>query len=511
MPNITITELDLTTPGVASESTDIVYIPGFVNPSQATIKKGKPELFTSVASFITKCGKEPYKFKTAQTVASLATSATNKGFSDEAKAGVENILEMGAYDPAYCMAKELLAAGLSVMFERVNDDTKYDYKEVTDADVIGKEADATSKYFYKDENSNYKPYSEPTISIDEDDGTENVEFRPYDKGNTYEKVETAESITTMYDYLESDAFDVSRYDGIVDKGNYSVKYLTSGGYPVFEYNGGTIVTAMLNMAETRGDCVALIDHIDNPERTINPTEDGSLYKALQKETISNGDFGAMFTPWATYNRATSDENSSGERRKSQLRAPGSYAYLMALADSIKTNANWLAVAGATRGGVRNLASGGMDVIIPNAVADAMQPRSNATAINAITNINPYGLTIWGNRTLKKVEKNLGATDFLNIRNLISDIKKTCYRAARKATFEQDTDILWINFKTEIAQLLDRMQFGYGISGYKVERDYDHEKAAENATLCAKVTIYPTYAVEDFYITVVLQDDGATVN
>jgi phage tail sheath protein FI len=140
----------------------------------------------------------------------------------------------------------------------------------------------------------------------------------------------------------------------------------------------------------------------------------------------------------------------------------------------------------------------------------MQPRSNSIAINAITNINPYGLTIWGNRTLKPVEENLVATNFLNIRNLISDIKKTCYRAARKATFEQDTDVLWINFKSDIAKLLDRMKSGYGISGYKIVRDYDHEKSAENATLCAKIVIYPTYAVEDFYITVILRDDEVTV-
>jgi hypothetical protein len=223
----------------------------------------------------------------------------------------------------------------------------------------------------------------------------------------------------------------------------------------------------------------------------------------------------MFTPWATYNRTTDDgteETQDGAKvafSHTSFRAPASFAYLTALADSIKTNANWLAVAGATRGGVLNLAAGGMDTNIPNGVADAMQPR-DAIAINAITKIAPYGNTIWGNRTLKKNVDNLVATSFLNIRNLVSDVKKTCYRTARAMTFEQDTDVLWINFKAEISKLLNRMVTGYGISGYKILRDTTHARAAEKATICAKVVLYPTYAVEDFYITIVLKDDEVTV-
>ena len=214
----------------------------------------------------------------------------------------------------------------------------------------------------------------------------------------------------------------------------------------------------------------------------------------------------MFTPWATYSRITTDSNND----QATFRAPGSYAYLLALADSIKTNANWLAIAGATRGGVKNLFE--MNTVIPNGVADAMQPR-DAISVNAITNIKPYGYTIWGNRTLKNnaEQGNLVATSFLNIRNLVSDVKKTCYRVARKLTFEQDTDVLWINFKSEIAKLLDRMKSGYGISGYKIIRDASHERAKDKATLCAKVILYPTYAVEDFYITIVLKDDEVSVD
>ncbi len=454
MPKIVINELDLTTPGGSGESTDVVYIPGFV-VSGADIKVGKPELFTSVSQFNTRCGAVAPRFAADQPYP-LANDENEVGFSASATKGLsENAVMFKAEtaDPSYVMAKELLAAGLTVLYERVNKDSD-------------------------------------TISVD-----------------------------TMYSYLSSSAYQISDIAGISDRGNYSVKYLTSGGYPTFEYDGGSIVTAMLGLAENRGDCVALIDHLDNTARTIDPASSDSVFKTVSTSTLfdTKGDFGAMFTPWATYNRVTADTDPEDDTKKVKVafRAPGSFAYLAALADSIKTNANWLAVAGAARGGVVNLAEGGMDVIIPNGVADKLQPRNPEDdmniAINAITNIKPYGLTIWGNRTLKPIEDGLVATSFLNVRNLISDIKKTCYRVARKVTFEQDTDILWVNFKSDIAKLLDRMKSGYGISGYKIVRDNDRPEATDKATLCAKIIIYPTYAVEDFYITVVLQDNEVSVD
>lgn len=326
----------------------------------------------------------------------------------------------------------------------------------------------------------------------------------------YENIKGVD-IVSVYGALEG-VYDSSSEDGLSDKGNYSIKYLTSGGYPVYEYNNNSIVGKMVKLSEARGDCVAILDHTDNLDRVSNIGISGSLYKTVSEDTTfqTRGEYATMFTPWSTYLRTTVDKNSTGDPITSEpFRMPASFAYLMSLADSIQTNASWLAVAGTTRGIVGNLAPGGMTTEIPNGAADKMQPRQGI-AINAITNIKPYGYTIWGNRTLKKNAENLTATSFLNIRNLVSDVKKTCYRAARTLTFEQNTEVLWVNFKSKIAPTLDRMLSGYGISGYKIVRDTQHEKAAEKATICAKVILYPVYAVEDFYITIVLKDDEITV-
>lgn len=563
MPKIVITEIDETKPGVAAESTDVVYIPGFVNVDQAClynnagdyigIKVNEPTLFNSVSQFESLCGTEPITFSADQ---------NSHGFPESACPRYVPMFEQGDSDPAYIMAKELLASGLSVMYERVNPDSHYQrldnkpsdfdvnyddyyifneynrpnwygYKKIDSIeapefrgghyykDMTGTGATVTAIVLINEEpedwESNYKDYyvqaTTPPVSgyfkydtnlVLNDDSVNFYKMLP---ANYYY------TVSHMYSALE-EVYDISNEFGIVDRGNFSVKYLTSGGYPSFEYSSdpettNTLVNKMLAMAETRGDCVALIDHTDYIDRELNPNKEGSVYQAVTNATVweGNGDFGAMFTPWATYNRVTSDTLQSGDKGKSAFRAPASFAYLTSLADSIKTNANWLAIAGVTRGKVFNI--GNMTNRIPNTIADAMQPREGMS-INAITNIKPYGQTIWGNRTLKKNAENLVATSFLNVRNLVSDVKKVCYRTARALTFEQDTEILWVNFKSAISPTLDRMLSGYGIIGYKIVRDTTHPMATEKATVCARIILYPTYAVEDFYITVVLKDDEVTV-
>lgn len=103
------------------------------------------------------------------------------------------------------------------------------------------------------------------------------------------------------------------------------------------------------------------------------------------------------------------------------------------------------------------------------------------------------------------KSNLVATSFLNIRNLISDIKKTSFAACRKLSFEQNTDVLWFNLKGQITPILDKMKNGNGISDYRLVRVATTEKAK----VVGKIKIIPIEAVEDFELTVELMDSLET--
>jgi hypothetical protein len=253
---------------------------------------------------------------------------------------------------------------------------------------------------------------------------------------------------------------------------------------------------------SRGDCIALLDHMDNPDMDI--TGNSSVYSSIRTDakSLDGADGSAMFTPWVNMTVTTA---------KQTLSMPASFAYLMALAKSLRINPSWLAIAGATRGQIPNLDGDNplhLNKVMTNAIAESLQNR-NGVSINAITNIKPFGYRIWGNRTLKdnSIEGNLTATSFLNTKTMICDVKKVVWDACRKYMFEQNNDVLWLNFKSEIEPTLNKMKTGAGLSGYKIIRGTTTEKAK----LVATIKLYPLYAVEDFEVTVQMLDEEIKVS
>lgn len=169
------------------------------------------------------------------------------------------------------------------------------------------------------------------------------------------------------------------------------------------------------------------------------------------------------------------------------------------------NAEWLAVAGSKRGSI----PAELDVgFLTEDEIDAMQPRvgqseSGTVCINPIVKMNPWGIRIWGNRTALVVPagEGLTASHFANIRVLICDIKKQLYKSARQYQFEQNNDVLWVNFQSSVNTLLEEMVQSYGITGYKWIREENNERAKLKAIL----RIIPIEPVEDFDLTLELVD------
>ena len=324
--------------------------------------------------------------------------------------------------------------------------------------------------------------------------------------------------------------------GVLDKGEYSIKYITSGSYPSFAYTyiSDTASSASPNywgsmaaLAKNRGDCVALIDPADctndstsrtlSVEQMINPDNIFTVAEELCA-SFDGEEYASMFAPWILYTAQANYvlNSSSSSVTLPQLDVvvmPPSFAYLVTLAKSVRINNNWLAVAGIARGQVPYINGLYTSKRLSNTLANIYQPRNGKTSINAITDIKPYGLTIWGNRTMKNNlanamggEDGLTATSFLNIRNMVSDVKKTAYIAAKTLMFEQNSDVLWVNFLSRVTPLLDQLMSGQGLSDYKVIKNPTNEKAKLKAT----IKLYPIYAVEDFDITIELSDEDVSV-
>ena len=276
-----------------------------------------------------------------------------------------------------------------------------------------------------------------------------------------------------------------------DRNNYDIKFITSGGY--YDSSFGK---SLISVAKDRGDCTALIDHAWS-------TSAIKISDYLTSED-EKSKYAAMFTPWCIFKFPIWDATNTTPT----ISMPGSLAYLLAFAQSTVTNnnSNWLAAAGASRGTIPYLAS----PLVTLSEDDIKSYQADTeVSINPIANINPYGYIVWGNRTLNNNASSGGlvASSFLNIRQLCNDIKKTLYKACKSITFEQNSDLLWVKFKSLITPLLDQMQTSDGISGYQITK----KKSTKKATLTAVIRIYPIEAVEDFDITLELADESTTVS
>lgn len=286
------------------------------------------------------------------------------------------------------------------------------------------------------------------------------------------------AITTFADMLDALGKDTF-YAPLTDKGLYNPTFLTVGGYFSVDKTNPqetlpTAITQIKTIAEKRGDCLALFDHVWNVTITDILTIAGRVATK----------YGAMFSPWCAYNINGTD-----------ITLPASVAYLEAVASGIVNNPIWYAMAGLQRG----LVSGTPIVTYGEEFANTLTTKTGAS-VNPIAYVNGV-VTIWGNRTLYNNEGSLVASSFLNIRNLCSRLAKQLYVSAKSILFEQNTDRLWFNFKAQLVAILDNMKTGQGISGYKVIK----LQATERGQLRALIRIVPIDALEEVDLTIELSD------
>lgn len=315
------------------------------------------------------------------------------------------------------------------------------------------------------------------------------------------------------DQLSKPAF----WEPLKQKSVYRIRYLTSGGC----YDS-SVVKAMQDVAYVdnsakiedadvygnkigRGDVIVLADIDENAPDIVNATTKEALLKAFGKEAAkfsgNGGKFTAVFAPRVAYDFGYSEDDVYSN---DQL-FPASFHYLACAAYAQERYAEWYAVAGYTRGicgkPIKYLTKTFGDVDVNTLCPRVVNDYATGAAINLIiTERGNYYL--WGNRTAEPLtNKGLIFSHFLNIRQLCCTLKQVLYEATRKFTFEPNSDLLWINFVNAIKPTLEAMKADQGISGYKISRVATDKKAL----LVAKVRIVPIEAVEDFDISIYLED------
>ena len=266
----------------------------------------------------------------------------------------------------------------------------------------------------------------------------------------------------------------------------------------------------------RGDCIALIEldedkYYENGLPITRPEE--WIVEGINDMAGSIADAGkycAMTVPSIYY-------RVDGEA----VKFPGAFHYLACFMNSLRSGfAEWYAAAGYTRG-VSSYVVDHTSIKLGEIAINTLEPRNLVDsedavqpkfACNVIANFRG-SYYLWGNRTAAAVNSvnatngDLTADHFLNIRQLCTTIKKQLYVACRRFTFDPNSDTLWFNFVNAITPTLEAMKADQGIRDYKVVKVFTDKKA----TLKAKIRIIPIEAVEDFDITVSLEDSFGEVS
>ena len=307
-----------------------------------------------------------------------------------------------------------------------------------------------------------------------------------------------------------------------DKATYRIRYLTTGGcydYSVYKlmadvvnFNNKTTLAdadTLLSGSSGRGDCIALFD-IDESKLDASYATPKDLATAFgdQAKLIEANKNCAIFAPRVVY-----VENEDEVYGANDIALPCSLHFLLCAAKAQENYAEWYAAAGYTRG-IANKTIKYTTYNFGDLVINTLAPREpnsyigdGGKAINLILN-ERGSYYLWGNRTAASLDKNgLKFSHYLNIRQLCTTLKQVIWEASRRFTFDPNSDVLWINFVNAVRPTLEKMKGDQGIAGYRLSKVATTEKAV----LKAIIRIVPIEAVEDFDISIYLEDNVEGLN
>jgi len=248
-------------------------------------------------------------------------------------------------------------------------------------------------------------------------------------------------------------------------------------------NHATQLDSVISLAETRGDCIAVVD-LQNYGANVN--------QVTATANNLNSSYAAAYWPHVQTQSAT----GKNEFVPASVVVPGVYAFTDGAA------APWFAPAGLTRGGIPTVIQ-----------AERKLTRSQRdTLYNA--NVNPIatfpgsGISIFGQKTLQKKPS---ALDRVNVRRLLIALKKFVGDVSRELVFEQNTNTTRNRFLAQVNPYLTSVVEQQGLYAYRVVMDDTNNTAdvIDRNQLIGQIFIQPAKTVEFVVLDFTIEPTGAT--
>jgi hypothetical protein len=326
--------------------------------------------------------------------------------------------------------------------------------------------------------------------------------------------------TTGYDILERDNFRNTKITAVATDEQNSALYSMKTAINIVsdpehtECNlvsmPGTTVpqvnTFMLETAENRGDCLAVIDiaNVYLPDtENANSAEARNAYTIAQAVTglrnlQVNNSYGATYYPWVRVQDTITNRT---------LWAPPSVAAIGALSTTDRVAAPWFAPAGFTRGGLSEGAAGIPVLDTSRRLTSDERDTLYEGNINPIAKFPAEGIVIFGQKTLQQTAS---ALDRINVRRLMIYLKREISFIASRLLFAPNTQDTWTRFTQQATPLLDSVKSQFGIEDFRLILDETTTTPdlVDRNIIYAKLIVKPTRSAEFFAIDFVITNSGA---
>lgn len=283
-------------------------------------------------------------------------------------------------------------------------------------------------------------------------------------------------------------------------------YLTAGSllindnldFNLFSIPGvsdANVVIKMLELAESRGDCLYLVDspnHLDATEVANWHNGEGEY-----NHVKFNSSYGALYWSW---------QRIYDSVNRTYVEVPPSVVVAPVIANSATLSEIWYAPAGLQRG----MVSGVVEPVVAPTSSERDFLYSGNNSVNCIINDPQAGLVVFGQKTLSRQDT---ALNRVNVRMLLNYLKRVVVSACRHLTFEPNDRVTWNNFEDKIEPTLRGIKDHRGIYEYQIVKGdrIVTNNDIDNYRMPCMILIRPTKSAEDIPIYFTITSTGADFN
>jgi len=266
-----------------------------------------------------------------------------------------------------------------------------------------------------------------------------------------------------------------------NKDDYKFNVISTPG--LFKNNHSTQVDNVISLAESRGDCIAVVDLYPHGASVSNVTGQAD---------VLNSSYAAAYWPWL--------QTQSGTGKNVFVPAsvfiPGVYAFTDGAA------APWFAPAGLVRGGIVGV------IQAERKLSRSQRDTLYDAKVNPIATFPGSGIAVFGQKTL---QTKASALDRVNVRRLLIELKEFIGNQAQNLVFEQNTIATRNKFLAAVNPFLDSVVQRQGLFAFRVVMDDSNNTAdvVDRNQLVGQIFIQPAKTAEFIVLDFTVEPTGAT--